>query len=62
MAIQTSFAKKVTWSQDGNHRFLALLGNDGEFDLALLDVKNRVRDLSLRENNLILPRGEAGGL
>ena len=42
MAIQTSFAKKVTWSQDGNHRFLALLGNDGEFDLALLDVKNRV--------------------
>ena len=49
MAIQTSFAKKVTWSQDGNHRFLALLGNDGEFDLALLDVKNR--DLSLRKNN-----------
>jgi hypothetical protein len=47
MAIQTSFAKEVTWSQDGNHRFLALLGNDGEFDLALLDVKNRVRDLSL---------------
>src|SRR5258707_3737828 len=55
MAIQTSFAKTVTWSKDGNHRFLALLGNDGEFDLALLDVKNRVRDLSLRENNLILP-------
>jgi hypothetical protein len=54
MAIQTSFAKKVTWSQDGNHRFLALLGNDSELDLALLDVKNRVRDLSLRENNLIL--------
>jgi hypothetical protein len=47
MAIQTSFAKKVTWSQDCNHRFLALLGNDGEFDLALLDVKDRVRDLSL---------------
>jgi hypothetical protein len=46
MAIQTSFAEKVTWSQDCNHRFLALLGNDGEFDLALLDVKNRVRDLS----------------
>jgi hypothetical protein len=29
--------------------------SDGEFDLALLDVKNRVRDLSLRKNNLILP-------
>jgi hypothetical protein len=55
MAIQTSFAKKVTWSQDCNDRFLALLGNDGELDLALLDVKNRVRDLSLRKDNLILP-------
>src|SRR6266446_1763741 len=55
MAIQTSFAKKVAGSEHCNHRFLALLGNDGEFDLALLDVKNRVRDLSLRKNNLILP-------
>src|SRR5436190_18370293 len=42
MAIQTAFAKKVAGSQDCNDRFLALLGNDGEFDLALLDVKNRV--------------------
>src|SRR5437773_11460724 len=55
MAIQTSFAKKVTGPQHCNDRFLALLGNDGELDLALLDVKNRVRDLSLRKNNLILP-------
>jgi hypothetical protein len=39
MAIQTSFAKKVAWSQDRDHRFLALLGNDGELDLALLNVK-----------------------
>src|SRR5260370_28930328 len=54
MAIQTSFAKKMTWSQDCNDCFLALLGNDGEFDLALLDVQHRVRDLSLSENNLIL--------
>src|ERR1700680_4162708 len=41
-------------SQDCNHRFLALLGNDRELDLALLDVKNRVRDLSLQKDNLIL--------
>jgi hypothetical protein len=54
MAIQASFAKKLTWSQDCNHRLLALLGNDSELDLALLDVKNRVRDLPLWENNLIL--------
>ncbi len=55
MAIQTCFAKELTWSQDCNHRFLALLGNDSELDLALLDVKNRVSNLALRENGLILP-------
>src|ERR1700731_2844779 len=55
MAVQTSFAQELTWSQNCNHRFLALLGNDGELDLAFLNVKNRVRDLSLRENDLILP-------
>src|SRR6478672_3200912 len=43
MAIQTSFAKKLTWPQDRNHR-----------DLALLDVEDRVRHLSLRKNNLTL--------
>ena len=47
MAIQTSFAKKMTGSEHCNHRFLALLGNDGEFDLAFLDVKNRVRHVPL---------------
>jgi hypothetical protein len=55
MAIQTRFAKKLTRSEDCNDRFLALLGNDGERDLSLLDVINRVRDLSLRKDNLILP-------
>src|SRR3984893_8916521 len=55
MAIQTSFAKKVAGSQDCDDCFLALLGNDRELDLALLDVENRVRDLSLRKDNLILP-------
>jgi hypothetical protein len=47
MAIQTRFTKKLTRSEDCNDRFLALLGNDRELDLALLDVKNRVRNLSL---------------
>jgi hypothetical protein len=55
MAIETSFAKEVASFQDCDDCFLALLGNDGEFDLALLDVKNRVRGLSLRKDNLILP-------
>ena len=55
MAIQTSFAKKVAGSKDCDYRFFALLRNDSELDLALLYVKNRVRDLSLRKYDLILP-------
>src|ERR1700731_597765 len=39
MAIQTSFAKKVARFQNTYDCFLAPLGNDGELDLALLDVK-----------------------
>jgi len=57
VAIQTSLSKKVTGFQDCNHYFLALHGNDSEFDLALLDVKDGVRRLPLRENDLIVPIG-----
>src|SRR5271163_275506 len=53
MAIQTSFAEKVTRFQNSYDCFLAPLGNDGELDLALLDVKNRVRLATLRKNNLV---------
>src|ERR1700737_5525621 len=55
MAVQTTLAKKNTWAQDCDDCFLALLGNDSELYPSLLDVKNPVRDLSLRKNNLILP-------
>src|SRR3954471_21184043 len=55
MAIQTSFTKKMTGSHNCNHCFLALLRKDGELDLALLNIKDRVRSFSLGENNLILP-------
>jgi hypothetical protein len=54
MAIQTSFAEKVTRFQNSYDRFLAPLGNDGELDLALLDVKNSVRRIALPEHNCIL--------
>jgi len=47
MAIQTSLAKEVTRFEDGDYGFLSLLGNNGQFDLALLDVENRVGDVSL---------------
>src|ERR1700716_2797209 len=55
MTIQTPLAKKVTRSQNCDHRFLALLGNDGELDLALLNIKDRISDLALRKNNLVRP-------
>src|ERR1700723_4338823 len=54
MAVQTSFAKKVTRFQNSYDCFLAALGNDGELDLTLLDVKNGVRLATLRKNNLVL--------
>ena len=53
MAIQTSFAKKVTRFQNTYDRFLAPLGNDSELNLALLNIKNRVRLAALRKNNLV---------
>jgi hypothetical protein len=41
LADQAPFAKELAWAQDADHRFLALLGRDHNFDLALLDVENR---------------------
>ena len=38
MAVQTSFAKKVTYPQHCDHRLLAVLGNDSELNLPFLDV------------------------
>src|SRR5882672_11809236 len=52
MAIQTSFAKEMTRLEDCDYGFLSLLGNNGQFDLAFLDVENRVGGFSLREHNL----------
>ena len=54
MAIETCFAKKVAWFQDSYDRFLAPLRNHREFDLAALDVKDRVSNVTLAENNLAL--------
>src|SRR5450432_1386680 len=54
MAIEASFAKELTGPEDADDRFLPLLGNDGELDLALLDVKDRVRGVTLRKNDFIL--------
>ena len=55
MTIETPFANKVTGPEDTDDCFFAPLRNDGELDFALLDVKHRVCNGALGENNLILP-------
>jgi hypothetical protein len=56
MAIQTSFAKELIRLEDCDYGFLSLLGNNGQFDLAFLDVENRVGNVPLREHNLPPPK------
>ena len=41
-------------SQDGDYGFLSLFGNHRELELAFLNIENRVREIALRENNLIV--------
>ena len=52
---QAAFAEKVPLAQQGDHRFLSLLGGDDDLDSALHDVKDGVRDVSLRENDPLCP-------
>ena len=47
MPIETSFAKKVTKTENPDDCFLTTLRNDGELDLTLQDVKDRVRSCTL---------------
>src|ERR1700722_1045628 len=53
MAIQTALTEKVARFQNTYDCFLAPLGNNGELDLALPNIKNRVRLAALGENNLV---------
>ena len=52
MAIEAALAEELARFQNSDDRFLALLGNDCELDPALLNVKNRIRRLALREDDL----------
>ena len=51
---QASLAEEFIRSENGDDRFLALLGNDGDLRLAFLDVEDRVGGIALRENDLVL--------
>jgi hypothetical protein len=59
---QASLAKKVARFEDGKDGLLCFVRIDHKFDLALLDLKNRVGRLSPRKNRyslLILGNGSA---
>ena len=51
---QASFAAEFVRPQDRDDRLLALLGDNGDFDLALLDIENCIRRTALREDRLVL--------
>jgi len=52
MAVETSFAKEVTRPEEADDCLLAALRNNRDFDLTLLDVKNRVRNVTLGKKNI----------
>ena len=51
---QASLAAKFILPENRDHGLSTECGNDCDFELALLDVKNRIRDVSLRKNLLTL--------
>ena len=51
---ETSLAAKFIRPENCNHSLLAAFRNDRDFELALLDIKNRIRSVALREDCLAL--------
>jgi hypothetical protein len=51
---QASFTAEFVRPQDCDDGFFALLGDNGDFDLALLDVENCIRRTALRKDRLVL--------
>jgi hypothetical protein len=52
MAVQAAFAEELAGLEHADHRFLAVIGQYREFDLAFLDVVNRVGGVALFEDRL----------
>jgi hypothetical protein len=57
LAGQASLAKEVLSSVQGNDCFLARFRPDADLDLAILNVKDSISAVALRENFLILAIG-----
>jgi hypothetical protein len=53
MAIEAALAEELARFQNSDDRFLTLVGQDSELDPAFLNVKNRIRHVSLLEDILV---------
>ena len=60
MAIQATFAEELSGLHDSDHRFLALLGDDENLDLPLLDIENSICGVALRKHDLVLVEFQYG--
>ena len=58
LPCQRTLAKKVPFTHDGDRRFLAGLGYDGEPHFAFLDVEHGVRPVALGEDQLLFWNGQ----
>src|ERR1700722_8424772 len=54
MAVHAAFAAELGGFSNSDDRFLALLGQDSQFDSSFLNVKHRVGDVALLKHVLIL--------
>jgi hypothetical protein len=54
MTIETIFPEKVTYPEEADDCLFTSIRNDGELNLSFLDIENRIRNVTLREDNLIL--------
>src|SRR5579859_7381339 len=54
LSDQASFAHEFISTQDSDYSFLALLGNDGDFDLAFFYIENCISIVALRKDDFAL--------
>ena len=55
MSVQAALAKEVAVPVECDNRFLSLLGDNADLDLAFLDVEDGIPPVSLGEDLLVLP-------
>jgi hypothetical protein len=54
MTIETTFPEKVTCPEEADDCLFASIRNDGELNLSFSDIENRIRNVTLQEDNLVL--------